>query len=145
MKKTFLILTGLLLLLFGAQAGHYKMIPFKELPSDARNFVNNNFPDLKISYTAKERDFLEVSYKVIFVDGNKLEFNRSGEWKEIDFSFSKIPESAVPKSIRDFIAQQHPEQTIIEIDKEKWNYEVKLNNDIELKFDKNQNFIGLDD
>jgi len=145
MKKIFLMLIGFLLIQTAAHAGHYKMIAFSELPAEARNFVSSKFPNREISYTAKERDFLEVNYKVIFVDGNKLEFDRNGQWEEIDFKFSAIPDVAVPAPIRDFIAKQHAGQTILEIERDRWDYEVKLSNDMELRFDNDLNFIGLDD
>ncbi len=145
MKKIFFILIGFLLIQTAAQAGHYKTIAFSELPADARNFISTNFKHLKISYTAKERDFLEVNYKVIFVDGNKLEFDRNGEWEEIDFKFSAVPELAIPAPILDFVTRQHAGESIIEIERDRWYYEVKLSNDMELRFDNDLNFAGLDD
>lgn len=145
MKKIFLILIGTLLIQTAVQAGHYKTIAFSELPDNARNFISTKFQHLEISYTAKERDFLEVNYKVIFVDGNKLEFDRNGDWEEIDFKFSAIPEVAIPAPILDFVTRQHAGESIIEIDRDRWDYEVKLSNEMELRFDNDLNFIGLDD
>lgn len=145
MKKIILILIGFLLIQTAVQAGHYKTIAFSDLPADARSFIRTKFPNLKISYTVKERDFLEVNYKVIFVDGNKLEFDRNGEWEEIDFLFSAVPDLAIPAPILDFVSQQHPGESVVEIDRDSWDYEVKLSNDMELVFDNEMNFIGIDD
>lgn len=145
MKHSFLILFCLFVLNSGVKAGNYKMIAFEQLPETSRKFIKDHFSDLKISYTAKEVDFLELSYKVIFADGNKLEFSRSGQWKEIDFKFSAIPPSAVPQAILDFVTQNHAQQNVLEIDRERWKTEVKLSNEMELNFDNDYNFIGLDD
>lgn len=37
-----------------------------------------------------ESDFLQKSYDVIFIDGNKVEFDKKGNWIEVNCKFSVV-------------------------------------------------------
>ena len=49
------------------------------------------------------------------------------------------------EAIRNHVAQQHPDQRIVSIDRDSKDYEVKLSNGVELKFDLKFSLIGFDD
>jgi hypothetical protein len=122
-----------------------KPISVDRLPANSKQFIATYFADSKVSYAKVETDFLDKTYAVVFVDGNKVEFNKKGEWKDVDCKYSQVPSGIIPKKIRDYVAANHSDQKIIEIDRDRRDYEVKLNNDLELKFDLKFNIIGIDD
>ena len=67
---------------------------FNQLPEAAQQFINTYFPDQKVSFAKEERDFMEVSYEVMFTNSIKIEFAGNGEWKEVKCKYSTLPEGA---------------------------------------------------
>lgn len=125
-------------------AGNDKQITVNQLPKKAITFIDTHFKAIDVSYAKEEKELFNKNYEVIFVDGSKVEFNKEGEWKEIDCQFSFVPTAAIPSQIVDFISKHHQGKTILEIDRDRRDYEVKLENGFELKFDMKFNFIGAD-
>ncbi len=56
-----------------------------------------------------------------------------------------VPEGIVPAAIKTYIKTKHINKFVIEIKKERKEYEVELNNGIDIVFDKNGNFKRYDD
>ncbi|HEF1471194.1 TPA: PepSY-like domain-containing protein [Campylobacter coli] len=50
--------------------------------------------------------------------------------------------NGIPKNINSQIQNLHPGAFIVDVDWEEYGYEVKLNNFMELYFDRNGNFLG---
>ena len=73
-----------------------------------------------------------------------MEFNTLGEWIEIDAEDNvAIPDAFVPEAILSYVEANNPNAVIENIEyKENNRYEVELDNDIELYFDAEYNFIG---
>ncbi len=145
MKKLFLSLTCLVLVSTASFADDDRAISVNQLPQTAQQFIQSYFVDVEISYAKMESELFDKSYEIIFVNGNKVEFDKNGKWTDIDCKYTEVPIGIVPQKIQDFIAKNHPNTKVIEIDKDRWDYDLKLNNRIELRFDLNENFIGFDD
>ena len=128
-----------------ALASDDKPIDYKELPAAARTFIEKNFPNAKVALATVESPNWNPSYDVIFTDGMKMEFIASGEWKEVNCKYSRVPDSVVPTTILAFIKQHHPDSYVKEIERSKKKYEVKLDNRLELRFDISGQFRGYDD
>lgn len=128
-----------------AKADNDRIITKDKLPVAAQTFVKEHFGGLKISYVKEERDFLEKNYQVVFTDGSKLEFTRAGEWKEVDCRYTVVPAAIVPAKISDYIKENYAGEKILQIDRDRYDYEVKLSNRLELTFDKKFNIIDIDD
>lgn len=126
-------------------ADNDRLISKEQLPLVSQQFVNKHFAGHKASYVKLERDFLEKSYKIVFTDGTKLEFARNGEWKEVDCRYNEVPAAIIPQQIRDYITQNYPNEKILQIDRNRRDYEVHLSNRLELTFDKNYNLIDIDE
>lgn len=131
-------------LLLPVHADDDKPIQFSGLPRTAQQFVMQNFADKKVALAKMESDFFGKNYDVIFVNGDKVEFDRSGNWKKIKCKYSQVPASLVPNSIMVYVRDNYPECKIIELEKEGNTYEAKLSNGWELKFNKNFELIDLD-
>lgn len=131
-------------LLLPVHADDDKPIQFSGLPRTAQQFVMRNFADKKVALAKMESDFFGKNYDVIFVNGDKVEFDRSGNWKKIKCKYSQVPASLVPNPIMVYVRDNYPECKIIELEKEGNTYEAKLSNGWELKFNMNFELIDLD-
>ncbi len=144
MKKLIIMLMAMMPAT-AALANDDKPITYEELPAAAKTFIEQNFPDAKVALTTVESALWNPTYDVIFTDGTKMEFIASGQWKEVDCKYSRVPESVIPEKIRAFLAQHHPDSYVKEIERGRNKYEVKLDNRLEVCFDINGEFRGYDD
>lgn len=128
-----------------AKADNDRVITKDKLPAASLQFIDKHFPNLKISYVKEECDFLDKNFEVVFTDGTKLEFTRNGEWKEVDCRYSSVPSAIVPDRIEKYIEEHYAGEKVLQIDRGRYDYEVKLSNRLELTFDKNFNIIDIDD
>lgn len=145
MKKLIIALVCLFTLQGIAKADSDKPIEVKELPQKALTFMNKHFADIKVSYAKLEEDIWEKKYEVVMVNGQKMEFDKNGEWLEVDCKFSSVPEAIIPAEIKVYLKQHFPEQKTIKIERDKRGYEVKLTNKLEITFDKKFRAIDIDD
>ena len=129
------MISCLVALHFGAQAGTDKMINVNQLPATAQQCLKKYFASDKVAYAKVDQDWLDKDYKVIFTNGNKVEFDKQGEWKEIDCKYTQLPAGIVPKAIADYVQSNYPNVKMLKIERDSRNYEVKLDNRLELKFD----------
>lgn len=144
--KTRTIITALFLTIaLSAQADNDKPIAFDQLPKRAQQLIQESFPNDRVSYAKMERDLLDVTYEVILVSGTKLEFVRNGDWKEISTRSATIDPKLIPAPIIDYIKQHHPDCKVVKIERDRHDYEVKLTDGVQLKFNRSFRFIGWDD
>ena len=116
-------------------------IPVDQLPEAARTFVQANFKGQKIVYAEKDWNSFECRLK----DGTKIEFTKKGAWKKIDRKKDAVPAELVPEAIREYVKANFEDCIITKIDKERYGYDIELSNDIDLKFNYQGAFIGMDD
>lgn len=146
MKKLMIIAAVLLFVASApACADNDKPIAVTELPQIAQQFIKNHFPKEKVAYAKIERDFLEVQYEVVFTNSSKLEFNKNGEWKEVNCKYSTVPKAIVPAQIVNYISQNYPDANVVKLERNSREYEAKLSNGLEFTFDTNFNLIDIDD
>ncbi len=145
MKKIIIIALAVFSLgILTANADNDRLIVKENLPKKAQLFIDSNFKNSKITYVKDERDFLERSYEVLFADGTKVEFDRNGEWKEVDCRRSSVPTAIVPAKILNYVNNSYPGVKVIQIERDRIDYEVKLSNNLELTFNKKFNIIDID-
>lgn len=146
MKQFGLILISLLFSTMAIFADNEKVTRDKAvLPAVSQNFLSEHFGQTKISHIKIESNLLGVKeYDVILTNGINVEFTKSGEWREIDARHSSIPLAVLPASIADYIKTNFAENIVISAEKNTREYEIKLNNDLELKFDSYGNFKRFD-
>lgn len=144
MKKLMMMLVCLFVLQGLVKASDDKPIEVDNLPKKALSFMKQNFAEAKVSYAKMEDDFLNKTYEVVFVNGQKLEFDKNGEWTEVDCKFAVVPATIIPQEIKNYLQKKFPEQKVVKIERNKKMYEVKLDNKLEVTFDKKFNVIELD-
>ena len=87
---------------------------------------------------------IDSSYDVVFINGDKVEFDKKGNWKEVSCRRMTVPQAVVPVKIQEFVKSNYPEAKVLKIEKDRYEYEVKLSNFWELTFDTSFNLIDMD-
>ena len=126
------------------KADNDKPIVFEKLPQAAQAFVKKHFAGQNVAFSKVDREIFDTTYDVIFVNGDKIEFDKNGNWKEMSCKRSSVPAEAVPAQIANYVKTNYPDAKIIRIEKDRYEYEVKLSNFWELKFDLQFNLIDMD-
>lgn len=139
MKRTMLIFACVITFVTSACADNYQPITRDQLPQKAQAFLSTYFSQVKISLMRREFDVMEISYDVIFTDGCKVEFDSKGNWTEVDCINHPIPKDIIPAAIDCVVKAQYPNAHIVQIEIDKRGYDVKLNNRVELTFNKKCN------
>ena len=81
---------------------------------------------------------------MIFTNGDKLEFDKKGVWTEVNCKYSAVPVAVVPDAIKKYVTTNYPDAKMLKIERDKYDYEVKLSNGWEIKFDMQFNVIDID-
>ena len=121
-----------------------RIIPSEKLPAAAQSFLKEYFPDSPISYVKKEAD-LTPTYEVVLQNGTEIEFNKKGEWDNIDCKRLAVPAALIPAAISEYVNANFPGQSIVKIDRETYGHEIEMANGLELKFDKKGKLLHIDD
>lgn len=141
MKKLMMILAGTALMVTSAPAfaGNDRPIAVGELPATAQQFIKAHFAGVEVSLSKVDEELFDKDYKVVFVNGAKVEFTKNGECK-----YGEVPAAIVPQQIRDYVAKNYPDRKITAIDRDRRDYEVELDNGLDLKFDLKFRLIDID-
>lgn len=147
MKKFTIILASLALMAstLTAFAGNDRIITVAELPAVSQQFIKAHFAGVEVSYAKVDEEMFDKDYKVVFVNGSKVEFAKNGQWTDVDCKYGEVPAAIVPQQIRDHVAQHFAGRKIVSIDRDKRDWEVKLDNGLDLKFDLQFRLIEIDD
>ena len=122
-----------------------KIIPVDQLPATAKTFVKKYFPQATIEYATKDTEFMGTTYEVRLSDGTEVDFDKKGNWDNVDCKTKAVPASLVPAAIAQYVKAHYPNTVIVKIDKERGGYEIELSNDLDLKFNSKGKLIGIDD
>lgn len=120
-------------------------IEAKSLPAAAKTFLKTAFPTTSVSYATKDVDWLDVEYKVMLANGFVVEFNRQGEWTEIDGKGKVLPDNLIPAVALATVKSRFPEQKIVEIAIDRGHYDLNLDNGLEVEINAAGDIIGIDD
>lgn len=123
-----------------------KIISENELPQTAKDFITKNFSEQKVVQTVKDIDYwIKTEYEVTLDNAFYLEFDGSGNWKEIDGKDTAIPTEFIPEPIIQYVSENFPTQKSTKIEKKSSGYELELSNGLDLDFNAKGKFIGIDD
>lgn len=144
--KKFLLMLGLLIgITAAASAKDTYAHDASVLPEAARTTIANNFKS-KVSVVKIDKDFGRISeYEVTLTDGTEISFDSKGNWENVETNNAKsVPAGFIPKAISDYVAKNQPNTRIVGIDKERNGYEVELSNGVDIKFNKDGQFVRYD-
>lgn len=117
-----------------------RVITYQQLPQTAQTFLKQHFAKkVPLVVTADYDD-----YTIMYESGEKIEFDKKGNWKEVTCRGSKVPAAIVPEQIKTYVQKNYPGKSIIKLDRHRSVYEVKLNNGIEVEFNRNFQVIDID-
>lgn len=115
-----------------------------KLPEEAQNMLTEYFPKAKISLIKIDRHLLKkTDYDVRLTNGTSIEFSNKGKWKSVNCGKKTVPESLIPKAIRNYISKNYPDVTIVSIYKKSGGYEIGLSDNIVIKFNLLYQFKGV--
>ena len=127
-----------------ASAGNDKPISVTTLPIKAQILLTNYFGNQKVALATIESGVVNKSYDVVLQNGTKLEFNKKGELTEIDCKQGVVPVNLIPLSIKNYLQNNYPWQSVKKLEIKKKEYEVELSNGIDLTFNKHFQLIDID-
>ena len=137
------ILIGILAL--STSFTHDKYMAPKNLPETAKAFLDKHFAGNRMVLVEKDIQFLDIEYEVTLADGTKINFDTKGEWKKIDCQCQPVPTSVLPQSIYNYVDNNFPHLSVVEISKGHRNIKVELSNRADLRFDKRGNVQSYED
>ena len=117
-----------------------RVITYDQLPQAAQTFLKANFATKVPLLVTADWDDFTIRYE----SGEKIEFDKNGNWKDIECYSSKVPADVVPAQISSYISQNYPGKSVIKIERHRSVYEVKLNNGMEIEFNRNFQVIDMD-
>ena len=144
MKKSIFFVLALVMsicLPLTLMADNDQVITFDRLPATAQAMLKQNFADkVPLVITADWDD-----YKVMYTNGDKVEFDKKGNWRDIECKTSQVPADLVPAQIVANVNATFPGAAVTEIDRDRRGYSVKLSNGLELEYNRSFQIVELDD
>lgn len=146
MKNMRFFFLALALTLFSVSlSARDEIISEQQLPAAAKTFVKQYFKNRTVSLAKKDVDPGSTSFDVVLNSGTKIEFNAKGEWKEVDCAPAAVPAALVPAAIAKYVKANYANLKIVKIERDAAGYDIELSNDVDLQFDKQGNFVRIDD
>ncbi len=117
-----------------------RVITYDQMPQTAQTFLKQNFgKKVPLVVTADWDD-----YTIRYESGEKVEFDKKGNWKEVECYASKVPEAIIPDQIKAYVKKNYAGKSVIKIERRRMGYEVKLNNGMDIEFNRNFKVIDTD-
>ena len=122
-------------------ADNDRVITFDQLPAQAQTLLKTHFANKVPLIVTVDWD----DYTVMYQSGEKVEFDKKGNWKDISCKSSAVPEALIPAQIKASVEQTFPGASVIKLERDRRGYDVKLNNGMELEFNKKFQMVDIDD
>lgn len=121
-----------------------KVVPYSQISSEIKNYVTTHFPKHKVIQAEIDMEGLSKQYEIKLSDGVELKFNSKKQVIDIDGK-SKLPNSVIPKKIRQYVTKNYPNNVITDWEIDGKNQQIGLDNHIDLEFNMDANFLRIDD
>ena len=139
MKKYLVILMSIIAM--SAFVSCDRVVSPDKLPAQAKQFITAHFNGVEVLSVQKDGR----QYEAVLFDGTELEFSHGGQWIKVDCGMNPLPDGILPANTAQYLTARFPMNFATHVKYEHKRYEVELNNDLDLLFDKNGNFMGADD
>ena len=148
MKRFFFAASVVLASFFAFQTAAYadtdRPITVADLPAAAQTVLTEHFAKYRVVLAKVENGILDKSYDVFLANGDKVEFDRKGNWTEVVLKQDGVPTALVPAAILTYLKNAHPDAKIVKIERETRTYEVALSNRFEYTFNKKFQVVDVD-
>lgn len=145
MKKMMMAVLFGMMVSMTACAENAQLVTFGELPKAAQTFIETYFHASDILFIKAERDGLHQDYDVRMSDGTEIDFDYQGNLEEVDCQLKAVPDGIVPERIATYVSQHFANALIVKYKIDRREQKVELNNSLELEFDRQGNFLRIDD
>lgn len=136
---------GLVLLVGLSANAQKKTVDMKQLPEKAKLFLTKHFPDQAVTTVTEDKDTFSTDYTVLLDNGMEVDFDKKGNWEEVDGKNKAIPTAVIPEAIATYLGANYATGIPVKLDKGARDYEVKLDSGTELKFGLDGKFLRIDD
>jgi len=118
----------------------------KKLPAAARTFISTYFTKAQVSHIKIESELFQTKkYEVLLTDRTEIDFDRDGEWLEVDCDEAPVPLGVIPSYVSEYLKAHYPDAYVTKIERKRREVEVDLSNDWSLTFNTKGELIGIDD
>lgn len=112
----------------------------EKLPQKAKDMIKVHYAEQKVFDVKEVEDGEEQKYEVILDDGTKINFNaKTGEWHDVSNDANGVVQSLLPANVAALLKDKYKEVKVSKLQNDGKEFTIKLDNDEELKFDKNGN------
>ncbi|MDO4727705.1 MAG: PepSY-like domain-containing protein [Bacteroidota bacterium] len=115
-----------------------------ELTNSSSSFLETYFPGIGITKVEQDVNSVDDYQEVTLANGVRVDFNKQGDWTEVDGNGQAIPTGFILPNIVEYVSVNYPNTQIEGISKQNYGFAVDLLNGVELRFNHQGNFIGLD-
>ena len=112
------------------------------VPVQATAFIDQYFPESSVVLVEIENDEGTREYSVWLNDGTKIEFDMQGNWKRVGRKKTGVPSILIPDTIMQYVKTHYPNNVVTKFSKKEYGYKLELSDDIDLRFNKQFQFIG---
>jgi hypothetical protein len=145
MKKMMFLFVSLFVMNLAVFADNDKPIQVTEMPKEAQSFVKSHFANQSVAVAKMETDFLDKTYDVIFTNGDKVEFDKKGNWTKVDCEHTQVPQAVIPAAIQQYVSKNYPDAKVLKIEKtDRKGFDVDLSNGFDIEFDKKMRVVEVD-
>ena len=86
-KRIVMMLTFALMMCMSVMADNDRVITFDQLPAPAQTLLKQHFADKVVMIVTVDYD----DYTVMYQSGEKVEFDKKGNWRDIECKTSQVP------------------------------------------------------
>lgn len=112
------------------------------VPVQATAFIDQYFPESSVVLVEIENDEGTRAYSVWLNDGTKIEFDMQGNWKRVGRKKTGVPSILIPDTIMQYVKTHYPNNVVTKFSKKEYGYKLELSDDMDLRFNKQFQFIG---
>lgn len=116
-----------------------------QVPQQAQTFINQHFSSCSIVLVEIEDEEDGKEYSVWLNDGTRIEFNMLGEWKRVARKKSGVPLTLIPDTILQYVKTNYPNDVVTKFSKKDYGFKLELSDDMDLRFNKQGQFIEVVD
>lgn len=145
MKKMMFLFVSLFVMNLAVFADNDKPIQVTEMPKEAQSFVKSHFANQSVAVAKMETDFFDKTYDIIFTNGDKVEFDKKGNWTKVDCEHTQVPQAVIPTAIQQYVSKNYPDAKVVKIEKtDRKGFDVDLSNGFDIEFDKKMRVVEID-
>ncbi|HAP49911.1 MAG TPA: hypothetical protein DCQ56_01665, partial [Porphyromonadaceae bacterium] len=74
-----------------------------DLPTPITDFLKQHFPQATVSFVETDNEFGGVEYDVTLSDGTEVDFDKAGQWENVDCHAKAVPAALVPQAIATYV------------------------------------------